>query len=63
MIQRKVRKVDFFTLNQAIDVVKTLHVKQAYITHIGHQMGLHEEVSRELPENIQLAHDRLSFEF
>jgi len=26
-------------------------------------MGLHEEVSRELPENIQLAHDMLSFEF
>ena len=43
--------------------MKTLHVKQAYITHIGHQMGLHEEVSRELPENIQLAHDMLSFEF
>lgn len=29
----------------------------------GVKMGLHEEVSRELPENIQLAHDMLSFEF
>ena len=60
---RKEVHLSHFTLNQAIDVVKTLHVKQAYITHIGHQMGLHEEVSRELPENIQLAHDMLSFEF
>ena len=60
---RKEVHLSHFTLNQAIDVVKTLHVHQAYITHIGHQMGLHEEVSRELPENIQLAHDMLSFEF
>ena len=60
---RKEVHLSHFTLNQAIDVVKTLHVKQAYITHIGHQMGLHEEVSRELPENIQLAHDMLSFVF
>ena len=60
---RKEIHLSHFTLNQAIDVVKSLHVKQAYITHIGHQMGLHEEVSRELPENIQLAHDMLSFEF
>ena len=60
---RKEIHLSHFTLDQAIDVVKTLHVKQAYITHIGHQMGLHEEVSRELPENIQLAHDMLSFEF
>ena len=60
---RKEVHLSHFTLDQAIDVVKTLHVKQAYITHIGHQMGLHEEVSRELPENIQLAHDMLSFEF
>ena len=60
---RKEVHLSHFTLNQAIDVVKTLHVKQAYITHIGHQMGLHKSVSRELPENIQLAYDMLSFEF
>ena len=60
---RKEVHLSHFTLNQAIEVAKSLHVKQAYITHIGHQMGLHKEVSLELPENIHLAHDMLSFEF
>ena len=60
---RKEVHLSHFTLDQAIEVAKNLHVKQAYITHIGHQMGLHKEVSLELPENIHLAHDMLSFEF
>lgn len=60
---RKEVHLSHFTLNQAIGVVQSLNVKQAYITHIGHQMGLHKEVSLELPENIKLAHDMLSFEF
>ena len=35
--------------------------KKAYITHISHQMGLHSEVSKELPSGISLAFDGLSF--
>ena len=60
---RKEVHLSHSTLDQAFEVAKNLHVKQAYITHIGHQMGLHKEVSLELPENIHLAHDMLSFEF
>lgn len=60
---RKEIHLSHFTLNQAIQVVKRLNVKQAYITHIGHQMGLHEQVSLELPKNVKLAYDMLSFEF
>lgn len=36
---RKEIHLSHFTLNQAIQVVQRLNVKQAYITHIGHQMG------------------------
>ena len=60
---RKEIHLSHFTLNQAIQVVQRLNVKQAYITHIGHQMGLHEQVSLELPENVKLAYDMLTFEF
>ena len=60
---RKEPHLSHFTLGQALDVVKRLNVKQAYITHIGHQMGLHEEVLKELPDNVKLAHDMLVFEF
>lgn len=59
---RKETHLSHFSLQQAIDVIQSLQVKQAYLTHIGHQMGLHEEVSRELPENVKLAYDMLSFE-
>ena len=60
---RKEIHLSHFTLNQAIQVVQRLNVKQAYITHIRHQMGLHEQVSLELPENVKLAYDMLTFEF
>lgn len=52
-----------FTLGQALEIVKRLNVKQAYITHIGHQMGLHGKVSEELPDNVKFAYDMLTFEF
>ena len=42
---RKEIHLSHFTLNQVIQVVQRLNVKQAYITHIGHQLGLHEQVS------------------
>ena len=40
-------------------MAKELNVKQAYFTHISHQMGLHDEVSEELPHGINLAYDQL----
>jgi phosphoribosyl 1,2-cyclic phosphate phosphodiesterase len=58
---RKETHVSHFSLEQALEVIEQLHVKQAYITHVGHQMGLSQEVERELPPNVHLAYDRLSF--
>ena len=51
-----------FTLSEAIDLVKELNIPTAYFTHISHQLGLHEEVSALLPENMSLAYDRLTIE-
>jgi phosphoribosyl 1,2-cyclic phosphate phosphodiesterase len=48
-----------FTFEEAIALVKELEPEQAYFTHISHQLGLHEAVSRELPNNISLAFDGL----
>ena len=33
-----------------------------YFTHISHNLGLHNEVSKELPPHIKLAYDGLTFE-
>jgi len=39
-----------------------LKPEKAYFTHISHQLGLHEEISKELPDFIELAFDGLKFE-
>lgn len=51
--------ISHFTLQQAIDLAQELQIPQAYFTHISHQLGLHEEVSKTLPEGYALAYDGL----
>ncbi len=48
-----------FSLTEAIQLVKELKVPKAYFTHISHQLGLHDEISKELPPGIELAYDGL----
>lgn len=51
--------ISHFNLEQAIETVKKINPEKAYFTHISHKMGLHSEVSKELPANIALAVDGL----
>lgn len=56
---RREPHISHFTLSQAIELVKELNPRKAYFTHIAHQLGLHDEVSKELPSNVELAFDGL----
>jgi phosphoribosyl 1,2-cyclic phosphate phosphodiesterase len=56
---QKEQHISHFNLNEAIEVVKKINPEKAYFTHISHKMGLHADVSKELPENISLAIDGL----
>jgi phosphoribosyl 1,2-cyclic phosphate phosphodiesterase len=56
---RRESHISHFTLEEGINIVKKLNPKKAYFTHISHQLGLHETVSKELPANIELAFDGL----
>ena len=56
---RREPHISHFTFEEAIALVKELNPKKAYFTHISHQLGLHAEVSKELPENIELGFDGL----
>lgn len=49
-----------FTLEEALKVIEEIHPEKAFLTHMSHNMGLHDEVSKELPSNIFLAYDGLS---
>jgi phosphoribosyl 1,2-cyclic phosphate phosphodiesterase len=56
---RKEKHVSHFNLQEAIDLVQELEIPQAYLTHISHQLGRHEEVETGLPKGIHLAYDGL----
>lgn len=54
--------ISHFTLNEAIEFAQKVGAEITYLTHISHNLGLHIEVERDLPSNIRLAYDGLSFE-
>jgi phosphoribosyl 1,2-cyclic phosphate phosphodiesterase len=56
---RRTEHISHFSLQEAIDIFEGLKISHGYITHISHQLGSHEEISGELPENIHLAWDGL----
>ena len=60
---RKKEHISHFSLNEAIRLIEELEIPNGYFTHISHQLGTHDEVSKELPENIQLAWDGLQLDF
>jgi len=49
-----------FNLREALKVIEIIQPEKAILTHISHNMGLHDEVSNELPSNVFLAYDGLS---
>ena len=59
---RKEIHMSHFNLEEALGVIKRLGPKQAYLTHIGHQMGLASEVAKELPVNVKLTYDTFATE-
>ncbi|MBA2561363.1 MAG: MBL fold metallo-hydrolase [Chitinophagaceae bacterium] len=57
---RKEQHISHYNLKEAVEIVDDLQIPNAFFTHISHQMGKHEEVSKCLPDNRKLAWDRLT---
>src|SRR5262249_49710095 len=51
-----------FSVDEALEVIARVRPKQAYLTHMGHELE-HEEPNRRLPAGVELAYDGLSFTF
>ena len=47
------------SLEEALAVARRIQAKKTYFIHMSHDMGLHAEVEKSLPENIHLAFDGL----
>jgi phosphoribosyl 1,2-cyclic phosphate phosphodiesterase len=58
---RKKPHFSHFSLTEALEIIRMLSPEKAYLTHISHMMGRHRDVTRELPDNVHLAYDGLSF--
>lgn len=56
---RKESHISHFSLEEAVAVSRELKPRRTFFTHISHYMGLHAEVSQELPQNMALAYDGL----
>ena len=48
-----------YNLEQALFLLDELNIKQGYLIHLSHQMGLHSVVSSQLPTNRFVAYDGL----
>lgn len=48
-----------FNLEEALVFIEKVKPQKAYLTHISHLLGFHDEVEKELPEGVYLAFDNL----
>lgn len=54
--------ISHLTFSEAIELANKVGAEMTYFTHISHNLGLHAEVSKELPAHIKLAYDGLTIE-
>ena len=56
---REAPHISHFNLQEALSFIDKVKPKRAYLTHISHLLGFHDEVQQKLPENVFLAYDNL----
>jgi len=59
---RNSKHVAHFSLAEALEIIELINPERAYLTHISHFLGLHDEVEAKLPSNVRLAYDNLVIE-
>jgi len=48
-----------FNLEEALSFIEVIKPGKTYLTHISHIFGFHQEIEKNLPENVFLAYDNL----
>lgn len=49
-------------LYHALEFIEQIAPKKAYLTHMSHKIGLHDEIEKLLPDYVHLAYDGLSYQ-
>jgi phosphoribosyl 1,2-cyclic phosphate phosphodiesterase len=59
---RKEKHVSHYSLSQALDIIRELSPRKAFLTHLSHQMGTHKAIESNLPSGVFVAYDGLTIE-
>jgi phosphoribosyl 1,2-cyclic phosphate phosphodiesterase len=59
---RKTTHISHFNLEEALQIIERIKPRKAYLIHLSHLMGLHGELEKDLPENVEIAYDGLTIE-
>lgn len=51
-----------FSVDEAVEIIKRIVPKRAYLTHMSHRIGLHSELETRLPQGIYPAYDGLKID-
>lgn len=54
---RKEKHISHFSLDEALEIIEQVKPQNAYLTHISHQLGTHDEVAALLPANVVPSYD------
>ena len=60
---RKEPHISHFNLEEALEFIKEISPKRAYLTHISHLFGTHKNIEAQLPEGVFAAYDGLKIPF
>jgi len=53
------KHISHFNLEEALRLIDEVKPGRAYLTHISHLMGFHDDIRQQLPENVFMAYDGL----
>jgi phosphoribosyl 1,2-cyclic phosphate phosphodiesterase len=53
------KHISHFSLSEALEVIEELQPEKAYLIHMSHLIGTHDDVMKNLPKNVELAYDGL----
>ena len=51
-----------FNVEEAMEIIREVKPRKAYLTHLSHEIGLHATSSEQLSEGVELAYDGLEIE-
>lgn len=59
---REKKHISHFNLEEALKFIARVQPTTAYLTHISHYLGFHDDVQQSLPDNVYVAYDTLQLE-